>query len=93
LEYACLPIKRVVLFKCEWYNPSPQGTKIHVKYGIVKVQSSRKYRKYDPFIFVKQVEQLYFKSYPDTCHDKYDWMVVIKTKAWGTITALEANME
>ena len=28
-----------------------------------------------------------------TCRDKHDWMVIIKTKAWATITAPEANME
>jgi len=37
LEYASLPIKRVVLFKCEWYDPSPRETKIHDKYSIVEV--------------------------------------------------------
>ena len=28
LKYTGLPIKRVVLFKCEWYDPSHRGTKI-----------------------------------------------------------------
>ena len=37
LEYAGLPIKMVVLFKCEWYDPSHWGTKKHDKYGIVEV--------------------------------------------------------
>ena len=37
LKYVVLPLKRVVLFKCEWYDPSVRGTKIHDKYGIVEV--------------------------------------------------------
>ena len=93
MEYAGLPIKRVVLFKCEWYDPSHRGIKKHDKYGIVEIRSSRKYKKYDPFIFAQQAEQVYYASYPDTCRDKRDWMVVIKTKARSTITAPEANME
>ena len=50
------------------------------------------YKKYDPFIFAQQAEQVYYASYPDTC-DKRDWIVVIKTKAQSTITAPEANMK
>ena len=30
LEYHGLPIKRIVLFKCDWFNPMPNlGTKVH----------------------------------------------------------------
>ena len=72
LEYASLPIKRAVLFKYEWYDPTPRGTKIHDKYSIMEIRSSRKYRKYDSVIFSKQAEQVYYASYPDTFHDKYD---------------------
>ena len=36
---------------------------------------------------------MYYASYPYTCRDKYNWMVVIKTNARSIITAPEANME
>ena len=36
---------------------------------------------------------MYYASYADTCRDKYDWIVVIKTKARTTITTPETNME
>ena len=30
LEYLALPIKRTVLFKCDWFGPTPNlGTKAH----------------------------------------------------------------
>ncbi|KAH6816428.1 hypothetical protein C2S51_021248, partial [Perilla frutescens var. frutescens] len=32
LEYPGLPIKRTVLFKCEWFGTSPAGTTVHPDY-------------------------------------------------------------
>ena len=63
LEYAGLPIKMVVLFKCELYDPSHWGTKIHNKYGIVEVRSLRRYKKYNSFIFAQQAEQFFLSFY------------------------------
>ena len=36
---------------------------------------------------------MYYASYADTCRDKYDWIVVIKTNGRSTITTPETNME
>ncbi|KAK1368170.1 hypothetical protein POM88_034262 [Heracleum sosnowskyi] len=37
LEYPRLPIKRTVLFKCEWFDPTPNvGTRAHRRYNIVE---------------------------------------------------------
>ena len=41
LKYTGWPIKMLVLFKCEWFDPIPnQGTKVDNNYGIVEVKAS-----------------------------------------------------
>ena len=36
LEYPALLIKRIVLFKCDWFDPTPNlGTKVHKDYKLV----------------------------------------------------------
>ena len=41
LEYQALPIKRVTLFKCQWYDQTTtrygHGTRIHPRYKLVDV--------------------------------------------------------
>ncbi|KAI9080538.1 hypothetical protein K1719_037504 [Acacia pycnantha] len=47
LEYLGVPVKRVVLFKCYWFDPTPNhGTKFHPQYGTVEVHASQ--RKFFP---------------------------------------------
>ncbi|KAJ1381979.1 hypothetical protein SESBI_44634 [Sesbania bispinosa] len=76
-------------FKCDWFYPTPnQGTRID-NYGIVEIKASRRYKHYDPFIFVQQAKQVYYSQYPE---GQNDWLVVIKTKARSTIETLETNM-
>ena len=37
LEYLALPIKRTVLFKCDWFDPRPNlGTKVHKEYNLYR---------------------------------------------------------
>ena len=54
LEYRALQIKRVTLFKCQWYDQTTtrygHGTRIHPRYKLVDVHIGRSYRKYDPFV-------------------------------------------
>ncbi|RDX85636.1 hypothetical protein CR513_33145, partial [Mucuna pruriens] len=59
LEYTGFPIMKLVLFKCDWFDNTPNiGTKVHNKYEIVEVRESRRYNKeYDPVIFTQQAEQ------------------------------------
>ncbi|KAJ1424649.1 Transposase-associated domain [Sesbania bispinosa] len=87
LEYTASPTKKLVLFKCEWFDPSPQGTRID-NYGNVEIRKSRIYQSYDPFILAQQAEQVYFTSFPD---GQQGWLGVIKTKARSIIQSLENN--
>ncbi|KAK2413382.1 hypothetical protein QL285_036100 [Trifolium repens] len=47
LEYTGHPTKKIVLFQCDWFDPSSQGTKID-NYGNVEIKKSRRYQNYDP---------------------------------------------
>ena len=44
LEYLSWPIKRTVLFKCEWFDPTLDiGTRVHPKYNIVEVNHRHRF--------------------------------------------------
>ncbi|RDX85633.1 hypothetical protein CR513_33151, partial [Mucuna pruriens] len=70
LKYIDFPIMKLVLFKCDWFDNTPNiGTKVHNKYEIVEVRESRRYNKaYDSFIFAQQVEQVYYTPYLEGHH-------------------------
>ncbi|CAK8533224.1 unnamed protein product [Lathyrus sativus] len=76
---------RVVLFYCDWYDPSARGTKIDKKYNIVDIRMDRRYKEYDPFIMSHIVRQVYYVPYPSIQSRKHGWCVVIKTKPLGHI--------
>jgi hypothetical protein len=88
LQYTGHPSKKVVLFQCDWFDPSSQGTRID-NYGNVEIKKSRRYNNYDPFILAQQAEQVYFTSFPE---GKQGWLGVIKTKARNTIQSLVKKM-
>lgn len=88
LEYPRLPIKKVALFKCDWYDPTPNiGTRVHKKYNFVDVNQTKRLNKYEPFILAGQAAQVCFVPYPYTrnrYHKKYnptEWLAVCKVKA------------
>ena len=86
LEYPGEPSKQIVLFNCEWFDAViNRGVKIHKQYGLVEVRHTRRYSKYDPFIFAANAIQVYYVPYPEKIKEKRDWWVVIKTKARGTV--------
>ena len=92
LEYPALPIKRIVLFKCSWFDPIlNRGTRIHPQYKLVDVKSGRVFNKYEPFILVVQAAQMYFASYPTLKRNVNDWLAVCKIKARGIVEVPKSN--
>jgi hypothetical protein len=89
LEYTGHPTKKVVLFQCDWFDPSSQGTKTD-NYGNVEIKKSRKYQNYDPFILAQQADQVYFTSFPE---GQQGWLGVIKTKARSNIQTVEKKQQ
>ena len=86
VEYPGDPLKQLVLFNCEWFDIAlNRGRKIHKQYDIVEICHTRRYSKYDPFIFAKNGIQVYYVPYPRNIKGKTNWWVVIKTKPRGTV--------
>ncbi|WMV45175.1 hypothetical protein MTR67_038560 [Solanum verrucosum] len=83
LEYIVgWPKKKLVIFRCKWYDPDSSGTKVHPQYKIIEINHTRQYRFYDLFIIAQNVKQVYYVPYP-LCKNKSSWRVVIKTKPVG----------
>lgn len=92
LEYPALPIKRVVLFRCDWFDTTPNvGIKIHKDYKLVDINHKRRLRKYEPFVLASQSSQVYYSPYPSLRRDKVDWWSVCKIKATSTFDLPEEN--
>jgi len=54
LVYPQEPTKKCVLFSCDWFDPTiNHGMGVHREFGIVDIRRSRRYSKYDPFIFAE----------------------------------------
>ena len=93
LEYPALPIKRTILFKCEWFDPIPNlGTRIHHQYNLVDVHHKKSYRKYDPFILTVQAEQVCYTTYPTTRRNPGDWWAICKIKARSIVEVPETDV-
>ncbi|KAK1388315.1 DUF4216 domain-containing protein [Heracleum sosnowskyi] len=59
IEYPRRPIKKTVLFKCEWFDPTPNvGTRVHQRYNIVEVNRKKRLSVYEPFVLAIQATQV-----------------------------------
>lgn len=92
LEFPALPIKRTVLFKCSWFDPTlDRGTRIHPQYKIVEVKRGRVFNKYEPFILAVQASQVFFATYPTLKRNMNEWLVVCKIKARSIVEVSNLN--
>ncbi|WMV41418.1 hypothetical protein MTR67_034803 [Solanum verrucosum] len=64
VRYLGWPNKKIVLFRCEWFDLSHRGTKVDHQHNIIEVKHTRKYRSYDHFIIAQHAKQMYYASYP-----------------------------
>ncbi|XP_050233356.1 uncharacterized protein LOC126681844 [Mercurialis annua] len=82
LEYPTLPIKRTVLFNCNWFDPTKKvAMLVHPRYNIVDVNHRKRYNKYEPFILAEQSDQVHYLPYPSKKRDKKDLWAVCMIKA------------
>ena len=74
LEYYGEPLKRVVLFNCEWYDPTRLGgTRKRNHYKIIEINHTKRYEKFDPFILTQNARQVYYLPYPKRCKSTRRW--------------------
>lgn len=79
-QFTGLPNKKITLFKCLWYDPSPEGTFVHPQYHLQEINERRRYIHYEPFVLAQQCIQVYYASYPGARRSRREWRVVCKTK-------------
>nr|GMD07948.1 uncharacterized protein LOC109179592 [Ipomoea batatas] len=92
VEYPGLPIKRTILFKCEWFDPTSVGMKVHPKYKLVEVNHKRRFNRYEPFVLAMQAAQVYYCTYPSLRQDMLDWWAVCKIKARSNVEVPESSI-
>ncbi|KAL4567614.1 hypothetical protein LXL04_023203 [Taraxacum kok-saghyz] len=86
VEYPGLPIKSAVLFRCDWYDPTPNvGVKVHNEYKLVDINKRRKFKQFEPFVLALQATQVYYMPYPSMKKDNSDWLAVCKVKPRGWV--------
>lgn len=81
VEYPGLHDKKVVLFKCEWFDPSPLGTLVHPNFKLVSINHTRRYTKYEPFVLATQACQVFYCPYPSKKANRKDYWEACKIKA------------
>lgn len=91
LDYGYLDYnKTVVMFYCNWFDPSSRGTKLNPLTNTVDVLVSRRYSLFDPFCIANNARQVYYVPYPSI---KQGWFVAIKTKPRGRIESDETDVD
>nr|GLL26675.1 uncharacterized protein LOC109157962 [Ipomoea trifida] len=86
VEYPNDPIKKVVLFKCEWFDPTLNvGSRLNSEYGIAEVHCKKRSKKYNPFIIAQSASQVCYIPYPQGIKEKMNWWVVLNVQPRGTI--------
>ena len=94
IEYPALPIKHCVLFKCEWFDPTPNvGIKVNCAYNLVKINQRRRLANFEPFVLAMQATQVYYLPFPSLRLDKMDWLAVCKVKPRGIFEMKSARQE
>ncbi|KAJ8770996.1 hypothetical protein K2173_023321 [Erythroxylum novogranatense] len=84
VEYPALPVKRCVIFKCDWYDPTLNvGVKVHKQYNLVEINHRRRLRQFEPFVLAVQAKQVCYIPFPSLRRDKADWLAVCKVKPRG----------
>lgn len=94
VEYPGLPIKSTVLFKCDWYDPTPNvGVKVHNQYKLVDIDKRRKYKKFEPFVLAMQASQVCYMPYPSMTQTMSNWLAVCKVKPRGWIDVENSDQQ
>jgi len=82
VEYLGEPIKRCVLFRCDWFDPAnPQGTRDSRVNRMYEVNHTRRYAKYDPFIIADVAYQVFYLPCLVGIPQKGNWWAALVNKS------------
>ncbi|CAH9102617.1 unnamed protein product [Cuscuta europaea] len=69
---------KVIVFKCEWFEPSERGTRVHPLYDLVDVNMQYRLCTSDCYILASQDDQVMYVSYPTAKTRTNRWLSVIQ---------------
>lgn len=76
----------LVLFDCDWFDPTPSGTRRTEKLGLVEIKHAARLSIFEPFVMVSQVKQVYYLPY--ACKSRADlqeWWVAYQVTPRGYV--------
>ncbi|KAL1225701.1 hypothetical protein V5N11_007737 [Cardamine amara subsp. amara] len=80
--------KSLVLFvptTYDWFDPKEEPGICYSKFGVVDVNTGRRYNKFEPFILASQADQVSFITYPRVTNTGITWLSAITVVPRGRI--------
>ncbi|CAM8975496.1 unnamed protein product [Rhodiola kirilowii] len=82
---------KVVLFKCQWYDPQFVGS--YPSNGVVIVNTHRLYPHYDPYILAQQAVQVYYVTFLGLSgQNNQGWVAICPVKPTNAVDMEVANV-
>lgn len=85
VEFPGLVKMKCVLFKCDWFDPTVNRGVRYNKFGVVDINSRRRYNKFEPYILASQADQVCFIPYPRIRQSGISWLAAIKVTPRGRV--------
>ncbi|KAL0853780.1 hypothetical protein Bca101_058932 [Brassica carinata] len=76
---------KCVLFKCDWFDPTVNRGVRYSKFGVVDINATRRYNKFEPYILASQADQVCFVPYPRIRQSGISWLAAIKVTPRGRV--------
>ncbi|XP_056847467.1 uncharacterized protein LOC130498122 [Raphanus sativus] len=80
---------KCVLFKCDWFDPTVNRGVRYSKFGVVDVNATRRYNKFEPYILASQADQVCFVPYPRIRQSGISWLAAMKVTPRGRVLSTD----
>ncbi|KAL0731224.1 hypothetical protein Bca4012_027318 [Brassica carinata] len=78
VEFSGLVKLKCILFKCDWFDPTVNRGVRYRKFGVVDINATRRYNKFEPYILESQANQVCFIPYLRIRQPGIAWLTSIK---------------
>jgi hypothetical protein len=76
----------MVLFDCDWFDPTPSGTRHTENLGLVEIKHAARLSFFEPFVLASQVKQVYYLPYACQRSDLQEWWVTYQVTPHGYVS-------
>ena len=76
----------MVLFDCDWFHPTPSGTRRTENLGLVEIKHATRLFVFEPFVLASQVKQVYYLPYACQRKDLQEWWVTYQVTPHGYVS-------